>query len=724
MPCYGLLGLTICIPSVDDIVNAVITPITNFVTSALSGLVSTLTPLFNTVKNAITPLFQTVIDAITGFLANPLGALTNVLGSVWGVISGLWNNITGALNGLWSSISSSLTSIGTQIWSGITGLWDYTIKGLGDLGASLWNGIQFVGNVVSSGVSQLATAFDGAVGTIGGWVGDALSGVSEALGKGLMSLVDWIISGLDWIAKGIMSVVKTVQDAVVGTVRGLVSGFIETLTVTFSPHSPEKETAEQMDKMIKNMQEQVLAKIKEIKSSPIDLTSTVGAALGIASMLGVGIISIKALAAAADAAHPTKDIGFKDIATGMIAATGAGLMMSTILKLPVDIGLITPLTRAYNSMFTPNLPPYADLISIYVKEGYMEDHWVELPAEMVGYFKELGYSEEWTKRLWGKHWEYPGPSQLYEMLHRTAGNFPEIGVTSDVLRNMLKLHDFEPKWRMPLEVISWNTWRIYDIRTGWEMDLVNDEGLVKRLIDTGYEPKDAELLANIQKMFVLRSEIDGLLTESDTDFMSGWISEDQLKADYGATPYNPSIIEMRISKAKLRQERTDKADLKAALINRYVKGDLSETEFSQELSRLGIQQNRIAIEVTKANATKLKTVKEETTVTSKALTESTYSRSYRLGLIPEAEYRSKLAALKYSPEDIDLLVELNTPEKPAPEEMPTLTLGELKAAFRVGVLTENELAAELDFRHYSPEDISVIIETEKAKIKPKVGEAS
>jgi len=416
-------------------------------------------------------------------------------------------------------------------------------------------------------------------------------------------------------------------------------------------------------------------------------------------------------------------VGLNAALIQMNPVVGAGLAAAKDAKqIFYEVGIKPALIRWYNEAYQTQIPAYGDLISIYVREGYMKEKWVELPDEMVAYFKQLGYSEDWTKRLWGKHWVLPSPTQLYEMLHRTAGNFPEIGVTSKVLSAMLKYHDFEPTWRMPLEAISWNTWRIFDIRVGWEMEILSDTGLVKRLIDTGYEPKDAALLAQIQKMFVLRSEIDGLLSEADTDFISGWISETQLKADYEATPYNASIVAMRVERAKLRQDRKDREDLKAALLDRFIKGDLTETDFAKELSRLGLQQYRIAIEVVKANAKKLKTVKEETALTTKPLTEAKYSRAYKVGLISEEEYQSALAALKFSPEDIDLLVELNTPEKPAPEELPTLTLGELKAAYRVGVLTENEFAAELDFRRYSPEDITIIIETERAKVKPKVEE--
>jgi len=680
MPCYSLLGLTICIPSVDDIVNAVIAPITNFITSSLSGLVSTLSPYFTSIINTLAPFFKGVVDAITGFIADPLGSIQNALGSVWAVVSGIWTQISNALGGLWVSIVGGLNWLGSQLSAGLSNLWGSITSGLDSLGSYLAGVFNDAWIALNNGIS---------------WMGAEISAALEDAGKVLLTAFDGMGNAISGIVGGLFSGFGVVDvNGVVGAASDVL-GMAETaLTSTMLYHSPIEpdETVGTVSSFINQVQGAAMT-------------------LHIANMVAEGVSLGQVDISLQEAWH------YPNTAAAMNVATEFAAM-------PLKEGLGPAFKRYILKSYQPNIPMYQDLIEIYVKEGYLESHFVELPAEMVDNFKELGYSEYWTKRLWGKHWVYPSPTMLYEMLHRSAGNFPEIGVTSDVLRNMLKLHDFEPMWRMPLEAISWNTWRIYDIRTGWEMDLLTDDQLVKRLIDTGFEPKDARLLAEVQKMFVLRSEIEGLLSESDTDFIGGWISEDQLKADYEATPYNPSIREMRIAKAKLRQERTDKADLKAALINRYIKGDVSETEFTQELSRLGIQQNRIAIEVTKANATKLKTVKEDTTVTTKALTETTYSRSYRLGLIPEAEYKSKLATLKYSPEDIALLVDLNTPEKPAPEELPTLTLGELKAAFRVGVLTENELAAELDFRHYSPEDIAIIIETERAKIKPKTTEVS
>jgi hypothetical protein len=678
MGCYSFLGIEICIPSLDDIINAVVAPITNFVTSSLSGLVSTLTPLFDSLGETLGSFAGSLATDIAGAVVTIGSSVASVIETLGSAVSNAVTSLSGALETLGSSVEGVINSIGSAVQTQIVATSNTLAAGINTVGSAIQTQIELTANTLSAGLDNL---------------GSSLSGMIEAGGQAMITAFDGMGNAISGVLGGMFSGFGSVDISSAGAsalmLTSLSSSSLTAAAARHSPMTPNEAWAEAADLMAAQRdvwyQLYIMALVIE------------GASLGQVDGPSTMLMQEPSVAAA------------NKLAIEWYAARW-------------EIGVAPLLERFFLAAYQPNIPSYGDMIEIYVREGYLESHWVELPAEMVENFKELGYSEEWTKRLWGKHWVYPSPTQLYEMLHRSAGNFPEIGVTSDVLKEMLKLHDFEPMWRGPLEAISWNTWRIYDIRTGWEMDLLSDEGLLKRTIDSGYEPKDAEILVNIQKMFVLRSEIDGLLGESDTDFIAGWISEDQLKVDYGATPYNPSIIELRIAKAKLRQERTDKADLKAALINRYTKGDLSESEFAQELSRLGIQQNRISVEVTKANATKLKTVKEDTTVTNKALTEATYNRAFKVGLISETEYRKAMAAYKYSSEDIDLLVQLNTPAKPAPEEIKTLTVAELKSAFRVGVLSEEELRAELETRRYSPKDIDLMIETEKAKIKPKEGE--
>jgi len=678
MPCWNLLGIEICLPSIDDIVNAVVAPITTFITNSVSGLVTTLTPFFDTVINTLSPIINAISTTVIGWIDWWVKTIKGLGDAIFENLGKMWGDLVSGFSNLGGLINSGLTSLGSSLAAGLSSLSDFILSGLNSLGSSLSGLLNDAWTALSNGLNTLGTSLSGALDTAQTVLLTAFDGMGNAI-SGIMGGLFTGFGAVDLSAAG--------TDA--QTFSGFVSASLMGALTKHSPMTPEDAYYTTSNLKVEQRDHWFQGYIMALAIE--------GASLG--QVDGPATMLFQA----------------PDVAAAMKLA-------ADWYAAPFDIGWKPLLERYFLREFEPNIPPYQDLISIYVKEGYLESHWVELPAEMVQNFRELGFSEYWTKRLWGKHWEYPSPTQLYEMLHRSAGNFPEIGVSSEVLRDMLKLHDFEPKWRMPLEAISWNTWRIYDIRTGWEMELLDDEGLRKRLIDTGYEPKDASLLAEIQKMFVLRSEIDKLLTESDQDFIEGWISEDQLKADYDATPYNEGVRALRVERAKLRRVRELKRDLKAALTDRFIKGDLSEAEFKEELSRLGVTQEWIATESERALAKKYVKVKEETALAAKGLTEAKYSRSFKVGLITEAQYREKLAALKYSLEDIELLVELNTPEKPAPEELPTLTLGELKAAFRAGVLTENELAAELDFRHYSPEDIAIIIATEKAKIKPTVGE--
>lgn len=261
------------------------------------------------------------------------------------------------------------------------------------------------------------------------------------------------------------------------------------------------------------------------------------------------------------------------------------------------------------------------------------------------------------------------------------------------------------------------------IRTAREIGQFSDSQALERLTALGYEAKDASLIVDVQRFEILRSEIDKLLTEADTDYFNGWISEATLRANYGATPYGSEVIDLLVERANSRRDRNMKEDLKTALLDRFKKGDLSDSEISQELSRLGLVQEWISSEVARAQASKLKKVTDEPTSTLKALSEEKYSRAFKYGLIDESSYRQKLELFKYGDDDIELLVSLNQPEKPPEPTLPDLSLGELKSAYRLQILTEQLFRAELTKRGYDDEDARVIVATEKVKLEAAIAKA-
>jgi hypothetical protein len=261
------------------------------------------------------------------------------------------------------------------------------------------------------------------------------------------------------------------------------------------------------------------------------------------------------------------------------------------------------------------------------------------------------------------------------------------------------------------------------IKTAREIGLLSDSQALERVTALGYDSKDASLMVDVQRFEILRGEVDKLLAEADTDYFNGWINEDTLRADYGATPYGSDVVDLLVERARERRDRNMKEDLKTALLDRYKKGDLSDSEISQELSRLGLVQEWISSEVARAQATKLTKVKNEPTSTLKTLSEEKYSRAFKYGLIDESAYRSKLELFKYGDDDIELLVSLNQPEKPPEPTLPDLSLGELKSAYRSQILTEQLFRAELTKRGYDDEDARVIVATEKVKLEAAIAKA-
>ena len=676
MPCWNLLGVEICIPSLDDIVSVVVTPITQALTSTQTAIADTLTPLFSLVTSSIGAALSAAQTGITDFFSGSLTWIQDTLGDAYNVLVGLGAAISDSAGGLWASISSGLSQLQISLGDAVAAASDAMSGALSAASEAISSSLATVQNELGSAINDAGAVMSGAL----EGAQEAMLTAFDGMGNALSGAIGSLFSGFGQIDT------NAVVASAVGT-SGMLESAITQLGAFHSPITPQEAAA-----FVPNF-------ILQVHAAAV----TLHIANTVAEAASLGQIDVSL----------TEAWSYPNTAAAMSLAAELSAM-------PIKEGLMPALKRYILSNYVPLIPDFQTLISIYVKEGYMESKWVEMPGEMVTNFRELGYGIEWAQRIWGQHWVYPNPTQLFEMLHRTAGNFPEIGVTDEVLRSMLKLHDYEPEWRAPLEAISWNTWRIYDIRTGWEMGSLDDDDLVSRLVDTGYEPKDAQLVADVQRLTVLRSELDRLLAETDQDFIEGWISEDTLRADYGATPYRADVVDLRISRVLLRRDREVKRDLKLALENRFIKGDLTEKEYTDALSRLGITQAWISTAVELAAAKKLTRVKEETSLSSLGLTEARYSRAFKLGILSEKEYEAKLEALKYGSDDIDLLVELNTPEKPTDEELPTLTLGELKAAFRAEILSENELGAELDLRRYTAEDIQVIIDTEKAKIKPAI----
>lgn len=154
----------------------------------------------------------------------------------------------------------------------------------------------------------------------------------------------------------------------------------------------------------------------------------------------------------------------------------------------------------------------------------------------------------------------------------------------------------------------------------------------------------------------------------------------------------------------------------ATVIKRYKDGLIPLAQFLTEMLRLGYPGPRIMHAQDQAQLDReydlwqlrLAAVKEnymDDRLTDEAM------KYQLLQLIPDQEIALATVALwRY--------IKAPKVEMPPPEKIVELTVGQLLAGFLAGALTEAQLRAELAARRYTPTDIAILVATEKAK-EPK-----
>jgi len=522
-------------------------------------LVERVSWLKSQVNSSITWLSEEVrksYDGVSNFVSNSVTWLREEIRESYGSVSKFvssnvsWmrDQISNRLSSLWTAIRTEVGNVSASVSHGISGLWD----------------------------------------SLTGLAGDILKGMAESLGEGFQGLLDWVLKHLTWFSQMVIGAVNSVIAAVQDFIMGLGRRFMDALTEVYTPGSPDEEVENTIRVMVETMNKRVVEEIRKMYKSPPSPEDAIATAGSVATLLGTGILSVKVLAAAADAAHPTKDIGFKDIATSMIAGTGAAAAMSALLRVPMEVGLLTPLRYAYQEMFTPYLPSYGDMIRIFVREGYRPEYQVEIPEGMIPSFRKLGYSEYWAKALWGAHWVLPSVSQVFDMLHR--------GIKMPMtVPEYLKTADYHPDWREPLIKLSWDLPGRIDARwmAGWDVIDVDEYGdlLVKRGLDP--EWRDRVAYATLRQQNA--SYINKCRDNAKNDFVKGYITEEQLRANLEALEFSPERIELIVQDALHDREVAYKEKLLDIYQDGYVKDLVTDEQLAEYAAEIIVDEEALKL---------------------------------------------------------------------------------------------------------------------------------
>jgi len=302
------------------------------------------------------------------------------------------------------------------------------------------------------------------------------------------------------------------------------------------------------------------------------------------------------------------------------------------------------------------IPPLQDIIRMAVRECFTPEiaekfgQYEDIPAEYMEWARKSGLSEFWAKAYWAAHWELPSITMAFEMFHREV-------ISEDELKLLLRAQDVMPFWRDKLIKISYNPLTRVDLRRIWELGLISEEELERRLRHIGYSPEDAKLMLEyykVEKKYArLAQQAEGLqLIKSEVlkAYSIGAITRTEAIDRLVKLNYDPDEAELLIAIEDLKKETARREKAINAAKKAYVAGKIKYEDLVIKLSSLGITGKELKEHLDDAQSSRMEKIRE--------LSKDDILSAMNAGIIQEQQAYERLTGLGYSAEDAKILIGL------------------------------------------------------------------
>ncbi len=264
----------------------------------------------------------------------------------------------------------------------------------------------------------------------------------------------------------------------------------------------------------------------------------------------------------------------------------------------VEDKALTPERIALYQELAYRLPGVQDVIRYAVKEVYSPKiheafgQHLEFPEEAVPDAEKTGVRRDHLMKEWISHWELPGVTQGYDMLHRKL-------IEPDELDKLLKARDIMPFWREKLIGLSYDLPNRIELRMMARYGLIDKSKLIEILLKGGVDPQYVDLIADMNIAV-------GLITDLRTRYANGYITADDIKKELQTAGLSPDI-QNRLYQYIVKVEKPAKLkagkDLAVADIIKGVnRGLMTVEEAIEYLKQLGYDEDeayfKLAIGVT------------------------------------------------------------------------------------------------------------------------------
>ena len=275
--------------------------------------------------------------------------------------------------------------------------------------------------------------------------------------------------------------------------------------------------------------------------------------------------------------------------------------------------------------------------SVAAKYGY-DQHY---PKEMEEYVIKAGMNPDWLKHEWRAHWAMISPRTAYEMLQREE-------IDKDMLRDILKIADYPPYLIDKLINISYARIGRIDLRRLYSSGEIDFAEMEKGYRHLGYSPSDATKISTWTDKEYAQKDKDIAQGKIMKGYNLGEISVDICLQSLLVLGYDEDESKYLIALEDYTLAEKHKEDEAETLVEEVINGTKTLEELENALKSLLLRPKEISKYRDKAKR------KVRALITQP--TEAKLTKWVKADIIDFPTYKTRMAALRYSPEDIENFV--------------------------------------------------------------------
>ena len=314
----------------------------------------------------------------------------------------------------------------------------------------------------------------------------------------------------------------------------------------------------------------------------------------------------------------------------------------------VEKGLLIPTEQFFNRVFTPNIPPYSDLINMRVKEKITQ-------TEFDVMLSMQGFDPYWSGKIWDAHFMPPSLDDVLTAWRRGV-------ISEERVNELMVLIDLDPFYKNVFDTRKYVDPSITLSRYMFEVGAIDEKGVREIVNRNGFNAKDAEVITDFIVRFQERRFRLRYITTLMAGGIQGVIANDEIAkavTDAGYTLATAVIItrivDLRKRIAKERKPLSESKLLSAGDIKRlFVLGKINEDRLNQELLERGYKLDEIQLLV---ELLKDQRSIEEAGGEVKGLSVSELLNAWRYDVISEDDLRTRLLLRELPELEINVMLE-------------------------------------------------------------------